>query len=138
MVAIVVLLAAVIGTLALGFDDNLAEPAPMADFDTDYDPSGEGNDDNTPYLNLTFESGQTMDGDQVYVVDSDGNRVLWLDIWHGGPNVEPGQFVHVDGQGSDDALNEITEGEVYKVVWEGEGGQHIISEHEIETPPNPP
>lgn len=98
--------------MAFGFEGSLAAPAPTATFDTDHDPSGTGNG-SVAYVNISFESGQTMDGDNVYVVNSDGNRVLWVDIWFGGPDVEPGQFVHIDGQGSDAALNPVTGGEIY-------------------------
>lgn len=136
MVAIVGLLAAVVGTMALGFNDSLSEPAPMANFEGDYDPAGEGNG-GLAYVNLTFDSGQTLDGNRVYVVDSDGNRELWVNIWYGGPNVEPGSFVHIDGRGSDCALNAVSKGEVYRVVWEKDSGeQDVIAEYTVEASPD--
>jgi flagellin-like protein len=135
LVAIVVALAAVVGVMATSFEDSLQEPAPTAQFDTDYDPAGAGNG-GIAYVNLSFDTGETMDGDRVYIVDSDGNRVRWVDVWTGGPNVEPGEYVHVDGKGSDCELNRITEGETYRLVWERENGDAVIvAKHEIETSP---
>lgn len=139
MAAIVVLLAAVVGTMALGFEESLVEPTPTADFDADYDSAGEGNN-GTAYANLSFDSGTTLDGNRVYVADSDGNSVPWVDIWFGDEDVEPGAFVHVDGAGSDCALNPATEGEVYRILWgRTDGSREILAEHEIRDPPeNPP
>lgn len=136
LVAIVVVLAGLLGVMATGFGNTLSQPAPNADFGAEYTPSGQGNG-GVAFVNLTFEIGETMQGSNVYVVDSDGNRERWIDIWMGGPDVEAGQFVHIDGKGSDCELNHITEGEVYQVVWTPENGTSaVLTEHEIEKPPD--
>lgn len=136
LVAIAVVLAGLLGVMASGFGNTLSEPAPNADFDTEYDPSGSGNG-GVAYVNLSFEIGENMEGSNVLVVDSDGNREHWVDIWYGGPEVEAGQFVHIDGKGSDCELNAITEGEVYKVVWKPDNTTSaVLVEHEIEEPPD--
>lgn len=52
-----------------------------------------------------------------------------IEGWTARKDVDPGQFVHVDGQWSDAVLNTVTAGEVYRIVWEDDGGQRLISEH---------
>lgn len=136
LVAIAVLLAAVVGTLSMAMEQSLVEPAPAASFGAAYDPSGAGNG-GVAYLNLTFEAGETLDGDRVYVVDDDGDREHWVDIWRGGPDVSPGQYVHVDGEGSDCELDAVREGAVYRVVWiRDDGSQVTIAEREVPSAPD--
>lgn len=138
LVAIAVLLAAVVGTLAMAMEEGLEEPAPTASFETTYDPAGTGNG-GLAYVNITFHSGEPMDGDRVYVVDDDGDRERWVDIWTGGPDVRPGQSVHVDGRGSDCELDAVTAGAVYRVVWvRDDGSQVTIARHEVESAPDTP
>jgi len=137
LVAVTVILAAVIGVMALGFSGELAGPAGYASVSADYVPSGEGNG-GVAYVNITHESGDVLDGTEVYIVDSSGNRVLWTDVWFGGDTIAPGEFVHIDGKGSDCALNAITEGETYRVVHEQNGSDTstTLAEVDIETEPD--
>ncbi len=135
-VAIVVVLAAVVGSMALAFGGQLDAPGEFASFSTSYEPTGQGND-GIPYVNLTHTGGDVLDGDEVFVTDSDGNRVAWNDVWTGGPTVTTGEYVHVDGECSDGALNAISEGEVYRVVHApaDSDSSTVLAEHEIESPP---
>lgn len=138
LVAIVVLLAAVLGALALGMEGGLQEPTPHASFSVSYDPTGDGNGGDA-YLTITHESGSISSGAAVYVVDGDGNRIAWEDIWTGEDTVESGGYAHVDGIGSDCVLNYPSEGEVYRVVWEsGDGSSRILARHEVDEPPANP
>lgn len=84
--------------------------------------------------------GDALDGEEVVVVDGDGDRVAWNDVWTGGPSVEPGDYVHVDGRGSDCALNEVSEGEVYRVVHApaDSDASTVLAEREIPSPPDSP
>ncbi len=74
----------------------------------------------------------------MYIRDSAGNEVLWTDVWTGGDTIEPGEYVHIDGKGSDCALNSITEGETYRVVHAPNGSDTstTLAEVEIETEPD--
>lgn len=139
LVAVTVVLASVLGVMALGFGGEFEAPTDHASVSTDYDPSGAGNG-GTAYVNITHEGGAVLDGTEVYVRDSTGNEVLWTDVWTGSDTVEPGEYVHIDGQGSDSALNPITEGEVYRVVHEPSGadGSTVLATVEIETAPDDP
>jgi hypothetical protein len=54
-------------------------------------------------------------------------------------SVERGEYVHVDGKGSDCALAAITEGETYRVVHAPNGSDATtLAEVRIETPPDSP
>lgn len=137
LVAVTVTLAAVLGGIALGFGGELDAPTDHASVSTSYDPSGAGNG-GTAYVNITHEGGAVLDGGEVYVRDSSGNEVLWRDVWTGGDTVEPGEFVHIDGVGSDCALNAVTDGEVYRVVHEPSDADAstVLATVEIETAPD--
>lgn len=138
MLVIVVILAAMLGAMVLGFQDELVEPQPQVAFDVDYHPDGEGNNGNGAYLNVTHEFGSLEDGSEVFIVDGDGNRIAWEGVWTGGPVVGPaGEYAHIDGVASDDVLNRICEaGQVYRVVVEHEGGaSSTLVSYEIPTEP---
>ena len=134
LVAIVVTLGGVFGGLALGFGDEIATPANHASFETTTDLDGTGNG-GVAYVEIRFRSGWTSEGATVYIRDSDGNRVDWSEVWTGGPTVEAGEYVHIDGQGSDGALNCLTQGETYELVQEGEDGGRILLSVEVEESP---
>jgi flagellin-like protein len=134
MTVIVVLLAAVVGGLALGFDDALVEPQPERSFETTYHASGDGNG-GVAYLNVTMRHGEIGDGETVYVVDDDGDRVAWADVWTAGATFATGEYVHIDGQGSDGALDCIREGTTYRVVVSADDTEYVALEHEVTSPP---
>jgi flagellin-like protein len=137
LVAITTLLAALVGTMALGFGGELGAPTEYASVSTTYAPSGAANG-GVAYVNITHESGDVLDGDEVYIRDSNGNEVLWKDVWTGGDTIEPGEYVHIDGKDSDCALNAVTEGEIYRVVYapNGTDSSTVLAELEIESPPD--
>jgi flagellin-like protein len=116
VVAIVVILAAVVGNLALGFGGSMGTPAPTFTVESDYQADGAGNTDDRPYLNITHTGGDTVDGTELFVVDGDGNAVAWADIWTGDETIKASDHVHVDGFGSDSALNPACQGTTYKLI----------------------
>jgi flagellin-like protein len=137
MLVVVVLLAAILASLAFGFTDALREPAPMASFDVDYVPDGAGNAPNGAYVNISHEAGSVADGSRVYVRDDAGNEVAWKDIWTGDATVAPGGYVHVDGRLSDGALRSVCEaGQTYYVVVERADGSSAIL-REVTVPSDP-
>ena len=77
LVGIVAILAATIGVFALGFSEQRPTQAPQVAIVADYSERTTGNGE---YLNLSFESGETVYRDNLTVVvsdakDSDGNDV---------------------------------------------------------------
>ncbi|WP_267643681.1 type IV pilin [Haloarchaeobius amylolyticus] len=136
LVGIVVLLAILVTQAATGLATT-TEPAPLGTFEVEYVPTGAGNYGtvngttvfNGPYLNVTHVGGTTADGTRLFVVDGDGNEVAWADVWTGGETVESGEFLHIDGEFSDGALNHVCPGEAYRLVWRSESGwQAILAE----------
>jgi flagellin-like protein len=127
MVAIVILLAAVLSTMALGFEDELQEPAPSGAFDQEYVASGTDNTDDRPYVTITHNFGKTADADNIIIKDDAGNTIRWNDVWTGGPEVRAGEYVHIDGFQSDSALQPICEkGDSYWIIWEADDGDELV------------
>ncbi len=135
MVAIVVAVAAVFGSLALGFDDQLSAPSPYAAFEADWDPAGTGNG-GVPYVNVTHTNGEVAEGSDLYVVDDEGNRVAWETVWTGGETVEATEYVHIDGKGSDCALVEPREGTTYRLVHESGDTEQVLETYTVPTAPD--
>lgn len=140
MVAIVVVLAAVLGALAVGFEGQLQEPAPSGGFDREYVADGADNTDDRPYVVITHDVGRVVDADNVVIEDESGNTVAWSDIWLGGSEVRAGESVHVDGFGSDAALDPICEkGDTYRIVLQNDDGDDLaIQEWSAPSPPDLP
>ena len=115
MVALVVLLALVFATLAFGIDMP-SDPHPQYSYRTAYVADGEGNTNDRPFVNLTLSGGRIEVGEDFYIVDSDGNEVRWDAVWTTSGPLTAGDHAHIDGYGSDDALNRACEGEVYRFV----------------------
>ncbi|RXK51514.1 type IV pilin [Halorientalis pallida] len=133
VVAVVVLLAAVVGNLALGFGGSMGTPAPQFTLESHYQADGAGNDADRPYLNITHTGGDTVDGTKLFVVDSDGNDVAWADVWTGGEEITATDYVHIDGHGSDGDLNAACGGETYQLIYRpDQETSHIVQEVEIE------
>jgi len=140
LLVIVVLLVVAFASLALGFTSELHDPAPTGRFDTAYTATGAGNTDDRPYLTITHEGGPTVDADDVVIKDESGNRITWHDVWTGGPQVESGEYVHIDGFGSDSTLDPICEaGDTYRfVVLNDAGNQLTMYEWSAPSPPDLP
>ena len=126
MVAIVVLLSAVLASLAMGFDGKLQEPAPNGGFERTYESSGAGNTDNRPYVVITHEVGRTVDAEDILIRDDDGNSIRWDQVWTGGPKVHAGEYVHLDGFGSDAVLEPICEGRSYWIILQDDDGDSLM------------
>jgi flagellin-like protein len=139
LVAIVVVLATVVAGMALGFGDELHSPAPQGGFTVDYYADGAGNG-GKPYFELTYESGPTSDASDIIVRDEAGNEVTWADVWTAGPEVEAGEYIHIDGDGSDGALEHVCElGQRFTVVVRrDDGGALPMMTYEIPRPPSEP
>lgn len=128
MVAIVVLIAALIASFALGFDDRLQEPAPVGHFQKEYVASGEGNTDDRPYVKFENQFGDTIDAEDVLIKDESGNTITWNNVWTGGPEVHAGDYVHLDGFGSDSVIDPLCEhGQTYTIVYQpGDGSTSVV------------
>lgn len=140
MAGITVVLATVVASLALGFDSQLQEPAPPGGFDTDFVASGADNTDDRPYVTITHEVGETVSGDNIVIKDGSGNSITWHDVWTGGPEVHAGEYVHIDGFGSDRVLDPICEaGQGYQIILtDDDGDALVISEWEAPRDPDLP
>ena len=133
----VVLLALVFGGIVLGFGDALESPAPQASFSVAYHADGAGNDGDGAYHNVTHEAGDICDGSRVFVVDDAGNAAAWHEVWIGGHVVEAGEYAHIDGVGSDSALERVCGvGQTYRVVFRTGGGTDAVLE-EFTVPTEP-
>ncbi|SDX62416.1 type IV pilin [Halobellus clavatus] len=134
MLVIVVATAAVVGGLLLGIElPN--DPAPQYRYQTDYVADGAGNTNDRPYVNITLTGGRIEPGEDFYVVDSDGNAVRWDAVWTTAGPLTAGDYAHIDGYGSDSALNHACEDEVYRLVHRpGDGESATLLSVEISTP----
>lgn len=140
MVGIVMMLAAIVGSMILGVGDVLHEPAPQGHFEQEYVASGEGNTDYRPYVEVTHEFGKSVPADRIVIKDESGNTVEWGDVWTAGPTVAPGEYVHLDGFGSDGALDPICEeGDKYWIIFQDEDGDALmVNKWEAPSDPNLP
>lgn len=134
MLALVVVLAAVLGGLLLGLEPP-ADPTPQYSYSTEFHADGDGNTNDRPYVLLTLEGGEIEVGENFYIVDGDGNEVRWDAVWTTSGPLTAGDYAHVDGFGSDAALNPACEGETYRFVHRpGDGESAVLAEIEITQP----
>jgi flagellin-like protein len=127
LVAIAVVLAGVIATMATGFESELQDPAPSGAFDREYVATGQGNTDHRPYVKITHEIGRTVDAENVIIKDESGNTIKWSEVWTGGPQVKAQEYVHIDGFDSDGVLDPIcSEGDSYFVILRNDDGETVI------------
>jgi len=140
LTAIAVVLAGVLATLVVGFESELRDPAPSGGFDREYGPSGAGNTGDRPYVTITHQVGRTIDAENVVIRDGAGNQTTWSDVWTGGSEVRAQEYVHIDGFGSDGALEPICEaGQTYVVVLQDDDGHSlIVDEWEVPSDPDLP
>lgn len=80
MVAIVVVLAAVVGSLTLGFDERLGAPAPQVALDVSTYSADGADNSNRPYIEIRPRAGDIADGTEVFIRDESGNEVAWSDV----------------------------------------------------------
>lgn len=122
-----VVLAALVGSIAVSFEGKLREPAPNGGFEQEYYPTGADNTNDRPYVVITHEVGRTVDGDNIVIKDEGGNSVTWEEIWTAGPKVRSGERVHLDGFGSDGELRPICEaGQTYRIVFTNDAGETLV------------
>jgi hypothetical protein len=140
LVATVVVLAAVLGTLAFGFESRLREPAPTGGFDTQWVADDRNNADDRPYVVFTHEVRRTVDADNIVIEGGSGNTIRWSELWTGGPEVRAGEYVHIDGFDSDGALDPICEASqrYWVLVIDDRGHTLVVKERTVPTDPSLP
>lgn len=139
MIVITVLLVAVIASLVTDFGSALDEPAPNAAFETEWSLDGKDNGGKA-YFEITHQTGDSLSGDDLYIKDSDGNKVKWKTVWTGGEEANASEFAHIDGSGSDSALVKVCEqeaGYAYRLVRQTESGSQLLRTFELPRDPAP-
>jgi flagellin-like protein len=120
MVAITVILAAVVGTVAVGFTDRFGQSTPQTSFGFEYDastPAGgecsvdltDGGDAGT--LTVAHESGEAIDGDQLLLI-TDAGEAEWKADCDNSDTVSTGDSIDVA----------VDADQTLRVVWEAEDG----------------
>ena len=120
MVAITVILAAVVGTVAVGFTDRFEQSTPQSSFGFAYDaePPDDGacstdltDGGDTGNLTVTHESGEAIDGDQLYLL-TDAGEAEWKADCDGAETVSTGDSIDVA----------VDADQTLRVVWESDAG----------------
>jgi len=139
LVALVLVLAAVLSSLALGFQGQLKDPAPQGGYTTTFHPDGVDNH-GYPYFVLTFEGGPVSDASNIYIRDESGNEMTWEDVWTGGAELRAGDYIHIDGYQSDGVLDHVCEkGQRYTIIVRNDEGETLtMMTYEVPAEPNPP
>lgn len=106
MVAITSILAAVVGTFALGLSDEVQEVAPNADFAFEYD----GNEET---LEVVHEAGDGIAADELWFLPDSEAPVPWGDS---GERVSAGDSVTLE-----EAEDDFAAGDTVDIVWRGNG-----------------
>ena len=113
MVAITVILAAVIGSFVLNLGGSLQQSAPQASFGFDYNTSA-----STNTVDVTHQSGDTIDVERLNVTASGGTELSSTDSWSG--TVGAGDTATYEISTSPNTWN----GETVRVVWTSENGEN--------------
>ena len=120
MVAITVILAAVVGTVAVGFTDRFEQSTPQTSFGFEYDAgttagvdcSFEVTDDSDAgTLTVAHESGEAIDGDQLYLL-TDAGEAEWKADCDNSDTVSTGDSIDVA----------VDADQTLRVVWKAEDG----------------
>jgi hypothetical protein len=112
-----------------------SQPTPQYGSQSTYVADGAGNTNDRPYVNLTITHGRIEVGEDFYVVDGDGNQVRWDQVWTTDGPLVAGDYAHLDGHGSDSALNPACEGAVYRLVQRPDEGQSgVLIEVTVDRP----
>jgi flagellin-like protein len=121
MVAITVILAAVVGTVAVGFTDRFGQSTPQSTFGFEYDAgtTGDGecsgaltDDPAAGTLTVAHESGEAIDGDQLYLITDAGEAQWQADCDTSADTVSTGDSIDVA----------VDADQTLRVVWEAEDG----------------
>lgn len=123
MVAITVILAAVIGTFVLGLGNQVSNEPPQASFEFEFDEgatAGYGASDNDDSVDITHESGQTIDGADLSI--KTGGSSASADVGSWSPEVTAGDTLTVgESSGDIDSLTLESDNEV-RVIWSNPAG----------------
>jgi len=139
MVAITVILAAVIGTFVLGLGDQVQNTTPQASFGFEtHDQDGDGDAD---WVNVTHESGSTIDGTALSVSTTAGGGTS--DTWAnaaGVSEVSAGNEFTVSDQdggavaGDIDLTGSDLEGETVRVIYDNPNSDSSSTLAKFEVP----
>lgn len=137
LVTMVVVLAAGVATVTLGFEEELASPSPQGGIATEIHPAGEDNG-GKPYFTLTYEGGPTSDATRIVIKDESGNTVTWDQVWTTNGDVTAGDYIHIDGDGSDGALDHVCEEDQrFYILFEDDGGETLsVTQYEVAVQPD--
>ena len=125
MVAITVILAAVIGSFVLNLGGSLNDTAPQASFGFDY-----GNDTS---VNVTHQSGDTIDVERLSVNASGGVSVSVDDPWEGTVGAgDTARYRTSDGGGGNPDWN----GETVRVIWTSQNDENSATLSQSTAPTN--
>ena len=120
MVGITVILAAVVGTVAVGFTDRFEQSTPQTSFGFEYDAGTAAgvdcsfdvtDDSDAGTLTVAHESGEAIDGDQLYLL-TDAGRAEWKTDCDNSDTVSTGDSIDVA----------VDADQTLRVVWEAEAG----------------
>jgi len=120
MVAITVILAAVVGTVAVGFTDRFEQSTPQTSFGFEYDAGTTAgvdcsfdvtDDSDAGTLTVAHESGEAIDGDQLYLL-TDAGEAEWKADCDNSDTVSTGDSIDVA----------VDADQTLRVVWEAEDG----------------
>ena len=128
MVAITVILAAVIGTFVLGLGDQVQNTSPQASFTFDYDGSastgsgdcGGGTFGGDGVLNIVYETGDEIAGNNLYISDTDANKYSWSTAGDADGNCDISDPVSAGSSADVD----VGSGDTIRMVWEGSDGEN--------------
>jgi flagellin-like protein len=121
MVAITVILAAVVGTVAVGFTDRFEQSTPQTSFGFEYDAGTTAgvdcsfdvtDDSDAGRLTVTHESGEAIDGDQLYLL-TDAGEAEWKADCDNSDTVSTGDSIDVA----------VDADQTLRVIWEAEDGE---------------
>jgi flagellin-like protein len=123
MVAITVILAAVIGTFVLGLGDQVQSSAPNANFQFEYDDSGDGFSNTNDQMEVTHNGGQDVEKSNVEIQVGDQTLAAGaIDDW--GTTISTGSTETLndgDSTASGGSLD-MTSDETVRVVWTSPNG----------------
>ena len=120
MVAITVILAAVVGTVAVGFTDRFEQSTPQTSFGFEYDAGTTAgvdcsfdvtDDSDAGTLTVAHESGEAIDGDQLYLL-TDAGEAEWKADCDNSDTVSTGDSIDVA----------VDADQTLRVIWEAEDG----------------
>lgn len=136
MVVVTIVLSAVVGYTALSIaEDSSIEPAPINGYDVEHNYDGVDNH-GIAYVEITPIVGQGTDGENLFLVDDNGTRVSWAEIWQGTDVEMAGNAIHLDGYGpSDGHLQCLQSGATYDVVYDDGERAQLLRTIEIDDVP---